>query len=40
MLGARPTSQHVDLFLSELFGQLQGVDGFIVLFIAAIDGHA
>ena len=36
----RPIFQHIDLFLSELLGQLQGVDDFIVLFIAAVGGHA
>lgn len=40
MLKMRPIFQHIDLFLSELLGQLQGVDDFIVLFIAAVGGHA
>ena len=35
----RPIFQHIDLFLPELLGQLQGVDDFIVLFIAAVGGH-
>ena len=35
----RPIFQHIDLFLSELLGQLQGVDDFIVLFIAAVGGQ-
>lgn len=35
-----PVLQHINLFFPELLCQLQGIDDFIVLFIAAVGSHA